>query len=191
MRMREMVSWYHLLYLEEPVQHWLAYFLALCHNLNYEDARSVYERFGLPPQRRAAVFHLREKARYLCSRLESWQRKQSDAHTDVFDFWKMLEGLELEFLLYLMAATDEEGLQKNFSRYITQWRKEKADIGGSDLIALGLRPGPRFTEILRQVLAAKLNGTAVSPEAQWALARDLVQEALDEAAESGPDAGRK
>ena len=103
----------------------------------------------------------------------------------------MLEGLELEFLLYLMAATDEEGLQKNFSRYITQWRKEKADIGGSDLIALGLRPGPRFTEILRQVLAAKLNGTAVSPEAQWALARDLVQEALDEAAESGPDAGRK
>lgn len=191
MRMREMVSWYHLLYLEEPVQHWLAYFLALCHNLNYEDARSVYERFGLPPQRRAAVFHLREKARYLCSRLESWQRKQSDAHTDVFGFWKMLEGLELEFLLYLMAATDEEGLQKNFSRYITQWRKEKADIGGSDLIALGLRPGPRFTEILRQVLAAKLNGTAVSPEAQWALARDLVQQALDDAAASGADAGRK
>lgn len=194
LRMREMVSWYHLLYLEEPVQHWLAYFLALCHNLNYEDARSVYERLGLPPQRRAAVFHLREKARYLCARLESWQRKQSEKHTDVFGFWKMLEGLGLEFLLYLMAATDEEGLQKNLSRYITQWRREKADIGGSDLIALGLRPGPRFTEILRQVLAAKLNGTAATPEAQWALARELVQQALDApeaAARQGERPGRR
>lgn len=194
LRMREMVSWYHLLYLEEPVQHWLAYFLALCHNLNYEDARNVYERLGLPPQRRAAVFHLREKARYLCARLESWQRKQSEKNTDVFGFWKMLEGLGLEFLLYLMAATDEEGLQKNLSRYITQWRREKADIGGSDLIALGLRPGPRFTEILRQVLAAKLNGTAATPEAQWALARELVQQALDapqDAARQGGGPGRR
>ncbi|WP_300708023.1 CBS domain-containing protein [uncultured Desulfovibrio sp.] len=190
LRMREMVSWYHLLYLDEPVQHWLAYFLALCHNLNYEDARSVYERLGLPPQRRAAVFHLREKARYLCARLESWQRKQSEKHTDVFGFWKMLEGLGLEFLLYLMAATDEEGLQKNLSRYITQWRREKADIGGSDLIALGLRPGPRFTEILRQVLAAKLNGTAVTPEAQWALARELVQQALDDPEAHAPHGRR-
>ncbi len=190
LRMREMVSWYHLLYLDEPVQHWLAYFLALCHNLNYEDARSVYERLGLPPQRRAAVFHLREKARYLCARLESWQRKQSEKHTDVFGFWKMLEGLGLEFLLYLMAATDEEGLQKNLSRYITQWRREKADIGGSDLIALGLRPGPRFTEILRQVLAAKLNGTAVTPEAQWALARELVQQALDDPEAHAPHGWR-
>ena len=58
--LREKISWYHLLYLDEPVQHWLAYFLALCHNLSYEDASEVYNRLGLPATRRTATFRLRE-----------------------------------------------------------------------------------------------------------------------------------
>lgn len=176
--LREKISWYHLLYLDEPVQHWLAYFLALCHNLSYEDASEVYNRLGLPVTRRTATFRLREKARYLYNRLEGWQRKQAGRQTDVFGLWKMLEGVGLEFLLYLMAAISDEKLQKKLSRYITQWRREKADIGGADLIALGLQPGPFFTAILREILAAKLNGTAATPEAQWALAKGLVQDAL-------------
>ena len=187
--MREKISWYHLLYLEEPVQHWLAYFLALCHNMSYEEASDIYARLGLPATRRSGIFHLREKARYLCNRLEGWQRKQTNKQTDVFGLWKMLEGLGLEFLLYLMAATSDEKLQKNLSRYITQWRREKADISGAELIALGLRPGPLFTDILRQLLAAKLNGTAPTPEAQRTLARTLVEKALnDQPQPSGKEA---
>ena len=65
-------------------------------------------------------------------------------------------------------------LQKNLSRYITQWRKEKTDVSGEDLRIMGLEPGPAFGRILDAVLAAKLDGTAATPEQQMDLARSLV-----------------
>ena len=80
----------------------------------------------------------------------------------------------MEGLLTLMAQGDEEDpRQRVMSRYITQWRREKADITGRELIAFGLRPGPRFGEILRAVRRAKLDGEAASSSEQADLARRL------------------
>ena len=88
----------------------------------------------------------------------------------------MLAPLSLESLLYLMAETGDEALQKKLSRYITQWRHEKVDITGEDLKKLGLPPGPLFSHILRLVLQAKLDGTAPGREEQLALARSLAHQ---------------
>ena len=87
----------------------------------------------------------------------------------------LLAPLSLESLLYLMAETNDEGLQKNLSRYITQWRHEKVDITGEDLKNMGLSPGPLFSQILRAVLQAKLDGETPGREEQLALARSLAR----------------
>lgn len=94
----------------------------------------------------------------------------------------MLRPLSLEFLLYMMADVSDAALQKNISRYITLWRREKANVSGEDLRAMGLQPGPAFGRVLEAVLAAKLDGLATSQEQQLELARGLVQQEIKSAA---------
>jgi tRNA nucleotidyltransferase (CCA-adding enzyme) len=67
-------------------------------------------------------------------------------------------------------------MRKNLSRFITQWRFEKVDITGKELLAMGLSPGPLLGRIMRLVLAAKLDGVATSPSLQLILAMSLVQQ---------------
>ncbi|WP_300925482.1 hypothetical protein, partial [uncultured Desulfovibrio sp.] len=87
--------------------------------------------------------------------------------------------LSLEFLLYLMASEENPGLEKTLSRYITQWRREKADITGEDLCRLGLTPGPDFGRLLACALRAKLDGEAPNAKAQLALVASLSREGKD------------
>ncbi len=86
-----------------------------------------------------------------------------------------------------MADVSDAALQKNISRYITLWRREKANVSGEGLRAFGLQHGPAFGRILEAVLAAKLDGLATSPEQQLELAHSLAQQEM-EAALAAPKA---
>lgn len=57
-------------------------------------------------------------------------------------------------------------------------------IGGSDLIAAGLQPGPEFKGILDAVRDAQLNGEIVSREDALALAKRIAAAGTDEAGEN-------
>ena len=161
--------------------------MALNHNMSYADAANHYQRMGLPEPQRAEVFKQREHMRNLRGRIESWQKDFEASQGKVSTLCAMLRPLSLEFLLYMMADVSDAALQKNISRYITLWRREKANVSGEDLRALGLQPGPAFGRILEAVLAAKLDGLATSPEQQLELARSLAQQEM-EAALAAPKA---
>ena len=87
-----------------------------------------------------------------------------------------MEKFSLEFLLYIMAGVEDSGLQKNLSRYITQWRREKPDIDGRDLRDMGIAPGPLFGRILRAVLVGKLDGETPDADSQRRLALDMARQ---------------
>jgi tRNA nucleotidyltransferase (CCA-adding enzyme) len=72
-----------------------------------------------------------------------------------------------------MARIFSEETGKGISHYITRWRDIKPDINGADLIALGLKPGPLFRDIMRNVLSHKLDGKVTSREEQLLLAKKL------------------
>jgi poly(A) polymerase len=46
-------------------------------------------------------------------------------------------------------------------------------VGGADLIARGLAPGPKFAELLAKIRDAQLNGEVGTREAALALAERL------------------
>ncbi|MGE9985874.1 CBS domain-containing protein [Desulfovibrio sp. SGI.169] len=177
-RLREMLTWYRLLYFDEPAQAWLLYFLGLSFNLNYADTLTHFHRLGLPEVKKADILGQREQMRAVRGKLEAWQR-QNDAgrQSRVSALCGLLRSISLECLLYIMASTDNPGLQKNLSRYITQWRREKADIRGTDLRRLGIAPGPLYGRILKAALAAKLDGEAPDAQSQLKLARALREKA--------------
>ncbi len=178
-RLKEMLTWYRLLYFDETAQAWLVYFLGLNLNMNYADTSAHYLRLGLPQVKKAEILGQREQMRAVRGKLEAWQRQDDMGTAKVSALCALLRPIALECLLYIMASTDNPGLQKNLSRYITQWRRERADIGGAELRRLGLAPGPLYGRILKAVLVAKLDGEAPNVESQLNLARRLAQNASE------------
>lgn len=172
-RLKEVLAWYRLLYFEEAAQPWLLFFLGLNYHLNYTATSANYARLGLPHARRSEIMRQREAMRAARPRLEAWQAEAAVGTARVSTLCDLLRPLPLEFLLYLMASEDDPGLEKTLSRYITQWRREKADITGEDLCRLGLTPGPDFGRLLASALRAKLDGDAPNAKAQLALVVSL------------------
>jgi tRNA nucleotidyltransferase (CCA-adding enzyme) len=57
--------------------------------------------------------------------------------------------------------------------YLVIWRKVRPAINGNDLKQRGLQPGPRYTDILRRLRAAWLDGEVVSREEELKLLEKL------------------
>ncbi|MDR1776491.1 MAG: CBS domain-containing protein [Desulfovibrio sp.] len=174
-QIKETLAWYAMLYFQEKVQAWLVYFYGLTADLQYKDASAAYDGLGLPEIKKHEIMKNREKLRRIRTPLLHWQEKLDAGRTKVSGLCELLRDLPLECLLFLMACVDIEGVKKTLSHYITKWRREKADVTGDDLRRLGLAPGPAFGNILGAILAAKLDGTAVSVESQFRLAQKLVR----------------
>ena len=167
-------------------QPWLLYFLGLNHHLNYADTSVNYARLGLPHARRGEIMRQRELMRMARPKLEAWQEAADAGTARVSELCDLLQPLPLEFLLYLMAEDEDARLEKTLSRYITQWRREKADITGADLRRIGLEPGPAFGRLLARVLRAKLDGEATTAQAQLALAASLAAAEKEAPGEPAP-----
>lgn len=168
--LKNIMSWYRLLYYEEAPLAWICYFLALCHGQNYADASESYSLLGLPEGKKAEIMKQRELMRKLRSRMLAWQAKMDEGHGKISEFYEMLRPCQLEILLYGMASCNHPGLEKNISRYITRWRTAKPDINGDDLRRLGLEPGPQVGELLKMILMAKLDGKAPTAKKQLEIA---------------------
>lgn len=178
-RIKDVLAWYRLLYFEEAAQPWLFYFLGLNHHLNYAETSNNYTRLGLPSAKKNEIMRQREAMRAARPKLAAWQAESDAGAARVSALCDLLRPLSLEFLLYLMASEEDPGLEKTLSRYITQWRREKADITGEDLCRLGLAPGPDFGRLLACALRAKLDGEAPNAKAQLALVASLARAGKD------------
>lgn len=176
-QIQDILAWYRLLYYEYDATSWICYFMGLCKGLNYTRTASAWKSLGLPESRKSEILQQRQKLRNLWPKLTAWQKKEDMGTASVSQFCSLLRELSLETLLYAMAATDDHGLEKNISRYITKWRHEKADINGHDLMRLGIEPGPLYGELLQKVLNAKLDGKAPTPKSQIALALAHIKKA--------------
>jgi tRNA nucleotidyltransferase (CCA-adding enzyme) len=72
--------------------------------------------------------------------------------------------------LLALAREDRQELREYFARL----RDIRLEIGGEDLIAMGLEESPRIGDILGEIRRRKLNGELVGRESELAAARELV-----------------
>lgn len=75
-----------------------------------------------------------------------------------------LEGVSPEAALAWAALSDDAAAAGRLRDYHDRLRHVRSDLNGDDLLALGVPQGPRVGELLRELLAARLDG-AVSTRA--------------------------
>lgn len=162
-------QWHRLLYETETPAGWRLYLLGLCDGAPDEDVENLGKALGWTERRRRRFIQLRTDTTQAMGQLHRWHKNQ-DSQSRLAT---LLRDVPVEGVLFLMAKTGGENLRKAVSVYLTRLRHIRPDVGGEDLIAMGLTPGPDFSRIINTLLAAKIDGVAECREEQLQLARQL------------------
>lgn len=81
-----------------------------------------------------------------------------DRVKDPVDLAKRLDRLEFEEIILILVRSDSKRIRNNIFYYIEELKDVKTLINGSDLLALGLEPGPEIKEILNHIYSARVRG---------------------------------
>ena len=152
------ISWFRLLYLSDEFEPWIVYLLTIMGRSPQSVLVNFCNRFQLSPKQKEYVIHEKnfgdKTAAFLTRRTNL---KNSEIYT-------VLNELNTEGLLYLMAIARKNEIKKSVSLYVTSMKHEKPIVNGSDLKEMGYKPGPIFKQILHQLLLARLDGEVSTRE---------------------------
>jgi tRNA nucleotidyltransferase (CCA-adding enzyme) len=147
---------------------WLVYFMAMLDRLTGEEVEEALARLPVRARHAEAVRTGHASLPRILRRLARHPPPTpGETH-------RLLSGLSEEALLLLMARTPSDAGRRRLSAFLTRDRHVKPSVGGSDLKDLGLKPGPRFKEILERLLEARLNGEITTEAEERVLAKHLV-----------------
>ncbi len=163
---KNVVSWYDLLFLEEHYMRWAVFFAVLIHSLDNKESEDICTRFELTPQLKKIFTHEKYKA----DKCLDWLRRNMTLKNSTL--YQKLSVFKTELILYMMAATEHEDVKKSISTYFTHLRETSISINGKDLIDMGLQPGPTFKTIMQAVFDAKLNGLLKTKKEELAFIRN-------------------
>lgn len=132
---------------DEP---WVVYLGALLSELPPERVSGVLERLMLTNHQKEVIESGLELHRFMPSSIGEMKRSE---------LYDMMHGRAREALA-IAAAAGQVGtdLRRSIKLYLEELADTKLDITGADLIASGLKPGPKIGEALKHVLAERLDG---------------------------------
>ncbi len=149
--LNETITWFRLLYLDLPIEKGLVYFLGLLDRLKGPEAEETLERLAAPMRIRERV----RLARTHCHEvLPLLSREPLLAPSRVY---ALLQPLESEAILLMMAKAKQERTRKYISLYLTRLRGVTVALTGNDLKTMGIPQGPRYKQLLAELLDAKLD----------------------------------
>ncbi|MBF0321128.1 MAG: CBS domain-containing protein [Nitrospirae bacterium] len=155
-RVRETVSWYNLLFREERIDIGVLYLMALVSGLTDADREAALQRLSTPEVTKKHIHSGLAKL------------KEPLYYKDPVSVYNYLNGTSLETAIFLMSIAEHDEKRKSISRYLTEHKYLRPELRGNDLKALGLPPGPIYSEIFKAILEEKLRGGLTTPEEEKA-----------------------
>jgi tRNA nucleotidyltransferase (CCA-adding enzyme) len=150
-RLNQVVSWYRLSSLDEPLDRWWVFFLGLFSNLDHQEIEDAAPRLSLTSNQRDRMLWTYENVnRLLRTFFQTPDRKPSEIYRALLPF-------KPEELLFLMGKAEKEETRKAVSYYFNRYRNIKSELKGKDLKEMGLPPGPIYRRLLDELLDARLN----------------------------------
>lgn len=154
-RIHHVISWFELLFLEERYERWLIYFYGLIDFLKMDDAEEICQRLSMNPKIRKTVVQGKREADQALLRIFSWIH--SDFQPRRSEIYTLLDPLPTEAKLFMMAKTTQVATRRYISLYFTQLKDMRPLLKGSDLIQMGIKPGPSIGKMLTDLLKARLD----------------------------------
>ncbi|HIP82943.1 MAG TPA: prohead protease, partial [Desulfocapsa sulfexigens] len=157
------ISWFHLLYLEETIEPWRIYLLAIMARSRPKQLETFCERFQIRTRICQELITQKLTADDIGNRFYHRVPKKNS------ELRRMLAPLSNDGLLYLMAIARRKEIKQVVSLYVTSLRNIKPLLNGEDLKQLGYTPGEKFKKIFSALRDAQLDSTVKSREDEEAL----------------------
>jgi len=133
-------------------EQWVVYFMALMDVLPAKAVGETLKRLAMAERYADKV----RVCRYDSEKILRKLAKQPAARPS--EVYRTLEPLPDETLLFLLAKTRSDHVKAQISAHLSTYRYVKPILAGTDLSAMGLKPGPIYRKVLDQLLDARLNG---------------------------------
>ncbi len=149
---KNVLTWYELLYFSEKIEKWLVYFLALTDKINEKDLAELLSHLNISSKHQEKILYCNST----CNRIvKRFHRLNTNKYSTIYT---LLNPIPTEGILYLMAKCESPIIKKIISHFLTTLKKTNITLTGDDLVKLGFVPGPLFKEIFNEVLMAKIDG---------------------------------
>ena len=163
------IDWYRLLYLDRKMDAWLVYMMGLLEVLPERAASDVLKRFPFSESEARKLKTTRSGCHDI---IRSLSRRPALKPGEIY---RLLSGLSDETLLGLMAKSKGDRVKRQVSAFLTTYQHIKPMLTGTDLKAMGLKPGPQFAKILDRLLDARLNGEVQTEAEEREVVRRMVK----------------
>ena len=126
---------------------------------------------------RAFAFRRSESQHILTLRREARRIKKVLGRSQVRPsvVYRTLEPLSYEVIMGLTALFKDRHLRRHIEDFFLSFNGQRIHVGGEDLKAMGLIPGPDYRRILDKLLLARLDGRVTTKEEEIAAARRIME----------------
>jgi tRNA nucleotidyltransferase (CCA-adding enzyme) len=152
------IAWYKLLYRKERCTPWKVFLLAIMSRSKSGVLYRFCRRFELSERQSRTLIRQKETA----ERIGRDMLRRS--HLLPSEAYWLLQDLDINGLLYLMAIARKTRIQKSVSLYVTTLRATCPLLDGEDMQEMGYNPGPLFRTMLNALLEAQLDGKLTTRE---------------------------
>jgi tRNA nucleotidyltransferase (CCA-adding enzyme) len=152
------LAWYDLSFIKNGCDRWVVYLLALIDPLDPKELKNFIVRMEFTPRLASLLGEGRENA---ISVGKAFYRKPDLKPSEIYH---LLENVNTEWLLFIMAKSQQEETRRAISRYFRSLKEVRPKLRGKDLKSMGITPGPVYRRILNQLLDGQLNGELSSRE---------------------------
>ncbi len=90
------------------------------------------------------------------------------------EVYRLLEPLSTEAVLLMPVLSASRTVARHVADFLDHHNAPVLCVTGEDLQALGLKPGPRYKEILRELLYAKIDGRVSGKDAELAWVKNVI-----------------
>lgn len=150
-------------FINTPENIWLVYLGTLLADLHSEKIGQISKSLYLSGNEERILLKTAE----LCGKADTLNNVQ--ARFEVYEFF---EKVDIEAVVTFAARNS--GLQNKVDLYLNELKDIKTAINGDTLIGMGLKPSPVFGDVLRKVLAARVNGE-ISADNEVEFAQTIVK----------------
>jgi tRNA nucleotidyltransferase (CCA-adding enzyme) len=157
-RIKGILVWFDLLYLGIAYEPWKVYFMGMTSTLSADAFTKAVERMQIQDRDIVRALSSRQELSRAFREVSQLKEKKN------YPLYKIFSPFTAEILLYSMAKTKSEKIQKSISTFFSRLKGTKVLLKGKDLIAMGYEPGPLFKEIFDSILEARLEGAVSTRE---------------------------
>jgi len=150
-KVRKEIAWFKRNFPQEKIETWIIYFLVLLDILSKDETQQIVQKFIFSRKNKTQILVSKEAGPRILNNLKIKKLRNSEI------FYQLM-GLPVAVLLYFISKTDVSRVEKRIKLYLTDLRTVRPLAKGKELVKLGLKEGPIFKEIFRDILWNKLDG---------------------------------